>query len=240
MTDQQITALVTGANRGLGKRFAAQLVERGAKVYAAARRPETIDIPGVNPRPARHHRSRVGRPRCQFGRRRQRTDQQRGGLNKVVTAHRADGGCAPGDGDALLRHALRDPRVRSDHRSQRRRSDPQRAVGVVVVARSGIRRLFGSEGSVVGDDGCPPRRSWPLAASTSPRCTSASWTPTWPTSSRQTRRPIPRWSPNSRWTVCSRASLRSSPTTRRARSRPSYPPRLPDRDFGVIRRAQRD
>jgi NAD(P)-dependent dehydrogenase (short-subunit alcohol dehydrogenase family) len=49
MTDQQITALVTGANRGLGKRFATQLVERGAKVYAAARRPETIDIAGVIP-----------------------------------------------------------------------------------------------------------------------------------------------------------------------------------------------
>lgn len=49
MTNQQITAAVTGANRGLGKRFAAQLVERGAKVYAAARRPETIDIPGVIP-----------------------------------------------------------------------------------------------------------------------------------------------------------------------------------------------
>ena len=47
MTNQQITALVTGANRGLGKHFAAQLVERGAKVYAAARRPETIDLPGV-------------------------------------------------------------------------------------------------------------------------------------------------------------------------------------------------
>jgi NAD(P)-dependent dehydrogenase (short-subunit alcohol dehydrogenase family) len=49
MTNQQITALVTGANRGLGKRFASQLVERGAKVYAAARRPETIDLPGVVP-----------------------------------------------------------------------------------------------------------------------------------------------------------------------------------------------
>src|SRR5258708_37228969 len=49
MTNQQITALVTGANRGLGKHFAAQLVERGAKVYAAARRPETIDLPGVVP-----------------------------------------------------------------------------------------------------------------------------------------------------------------------------------------------
>ena len=45
----QFTAFVTGANRGLGKRFATQLVERGAKVYAAARRPETIDVPGVIP-----------------------------------------------------------------------------------------------------------------------------------------------------------------------------------------------
>ena len=45
----QVTALVTGANRGLGRRFAAELVARGAKVYAAARRPETIDLPGVVP-----------------------------------------------------------------------------------------------------------------------------------------------------------------------------------------------
>ena len=45
----QITALVTGANRGLGKRFAAELVARGAKVYAAARRPETVDVAGAIP-----------------------------------------------------------------------------------------------------------------------------------------------------------------------------------------------
>lgn len=43
------TALVTGANRGLGLRFAAELAERGAKVYAAARKPETIELPGVIP-----------------------------------------------------------------------------------------------------------------------------------------------------------------------------------------------
>ncbi|MCX5398908.1 SDR family oxidoreductase [Streptomyces sp. NBC_00102] len=42
-------AVVTGANRGLGRHLAAQLVERGAKVYAAARRPELIDLPGVTP-----------------------------------------------------------------------------------------------------------------------------------------------------------------------------------------------
>ncbi|MGU3411270.1 SDR family oxidoreductase [Microbacterium sp. M1A1_1b] len=41
------TALVTGANRGIGRHLAAQLVERGAKVYATARRPERIDLDGV-------------------------------------------------------------------------------------------------------------------------------------------------------------------------------------------------
>jgi NAD(P)-dependent dehydrogenase (short-subunit alcohol dehydrogenase family) len=49
MANEHITALVTGANRGLGRRFATELVARGAKVYAAARNPETVDIPGVVP-----------------------------------------------------------------------------------------------------------------------------------------------------------------------------------------------
>src|ERR1044072_5276696 len=41
-------ALVTGANRGLGRAFAQRLLERGArKVYATARRPETVNLPGV-------------------------------------------------------------------------------------------------------------------------------------------------------------------------------------------------
>jgi NAD(P)-dependent dehydrogenase (short-subunit alcohol dehydrogenase family) len=43
-------ALVTGANRGLGRHLAQQLVERGAaKVYGAARNPEMIATPGVTP-----------------------------------------------------------------------------------------------------------------------------------------------------------------------------------------------
>ncbi|KAA0932012.1 SDR family oxidoreductase [Streptomyces apricus] len=46
-------ALVTGANRGLGRHFARQLLERGAaRVYAAARRPESVDpggLPGLVP-----------------------------------------------------------------------------------------------------------------------------------------------------------------------------------------------
>jgi NAD(P)-dependent dehydrogenase (short-subunit alcohol dehydrogenase family) len=43
-------ALVTGANRGLGRHFAQQLLDRGAvKVYAAARHPEAVDLPGAEP-----------------------------------------------------------------------------------------------------------------------------------------------------------------------------------------------
>jgi NAD(P)-dependent dehydrogenase (short-subunit alcohol dehydrogenase family) len=43
------TALVTGANRGLGRHLAAQLRDRGATVYAAARNPASVDLPGVTP-----------------------------------------------------------------------------------------------------------------------------------------------------------------------------------------------
>jgi NAD(P)-dependent dehydrogenase (short-subunit alcohol dehydrogenase family) len=43
------TALVTGANRGLGRHLAGQLRDRGATVYAAARNPATVDLPGVTP-----------------------------------------------------------------------------------------------------------------------------------------------------------------------------------------------
>ena len=43
------TAFVTGANRGLGRHFAEQLLQRGATVYAGARNPAAIDLPGVIP-----------------------------------------------------------------------------------------------------------------------------------------------------------------------------------------------
>src|SRR5437660_5171394 len=43
-------ALVTGANRGLGRAFSRELVRRGAaRVYGAARRPDQVTEPGVIP-----------------------------------------------------------------------------------------------------------------------------------------------------------------------------------------------
>ena len=43
------TALVTGANRGLGRHLAQQLRDRGATVYAGARNPAAVDLDGVTP-----------------------------------------------------------------------------------------------------------------------------------------------------------------------------------------------
>lgn len=49
MTMQDSVAFVTGGNRGLGRHFAEQLLERGAKVYVGVRNPASVDLPGVLP-----------------------------------------------------------------------------------------------------------------------------------------------------------------------------------------------
>jgi NAD(P)-dependent dehydrogenase (short-subunit alcohol dehydrogenase family) len=49
MRIEESTALVTGANRGLGRHLAQELLARGARVYAAARNPASVDLPGVTP-----------------------------------------------------------------------------------------------------------------------------------------------------------------------------------------------
>src|SRR5690349_13502840 len=48
MNIENSVALVTGANRGIGRAFAIELLARGArKVYAGARDPSTLDLRGV-------------------------------------------------------------------------------------------------------------------------------------------------------------------------------------------------
>lgn len=50
MQVKNATVFITGANRGLGRAFAqAALAAGAAKVYAAARDPRSVDIPGVVP-----------------------------------------------------------------------------------------------------------------------------------------------------------------------------------------------
>jgi NAD(P)-dependent dehydrogenase (short-subunit alcohol dehydrogenase family) len=50
MRIENSTALVTGANRGIGREFTRQLMARGARrVYATAREPRLIDIDGAVP-----------------------------------------------------------------------------------------------------------------------------------------------------------------------------------------------
>ena len=43
------TVLVTGANRGFGRALAVELLGRGATVYAGARNPGQVDLPGAKP-----------------------------------------------------------------------------------------------------------------------------------------------------------------------------------------------
>lgn len=43
------TVLVTGANRGFGRALAAEFLGRGATVYAGARDPGLVDLPGARP-----------------------------------------------------------------------------------------------------------------------------------------------------------------------------------------------
>jgi NAD(P)-dependent dehydrogenase (short-subunit alcohol dehydrogenase family) len=49
MEISQATAFVTGANRGLGRHLASELLARGATVYAGARDPARVSLPGAIP-----------------------------------------------------------------------------------------------------------------------------------------------------------------------------------------------
>ena len=49
MNISESTAFVTGANRGLGRHLAVELIKRGATVYAGSRNPDAVDLPGATP-----------------------------------------------------------------------------------------------------------------------------------------------------------------------------------------------
>ena len=152
----QVTALITGANRGLGRRFAAELVARGAKVYAAARRPETVDLPGVvavqlditDPDSVR------------------RAAEIASDVNVLVN----NAGVSTRSG--LLSGAMDDIRLEMETHyfgtlnvtrafvpvieANGGGIDPQRAVSALLGARPGVGRVFRGQDSGLGDDGCCP------------------------------------------------------------------------------------
>ena len=130
-------ALVTGANRGLGRHFADQLLERGRPRSTRRPRPATVDLPGVVPvqlditDPASVARAAEAAPDVTLL-------INNAGIAHGQRLHRRRPRPDPaGDGDALLRHAGGDPRVRAGPRRERRRRHPQRAVGALLAAHPG-------------------------------------------------------------------------------------------------------
>ena len=222
MTNQQITAFVTGANRGLGKQFAAQLVERGAKVYAAARRPETIDLPGVVP-----VQLDITDPESIA-----RAASLAGDVNVLIN------NAGVSTGASLLTGPVDDVRLEMETHYFGTLS-VTRAFAPIVEANGGgsilnvlsvlswapcsrLRCLFGGEGGSVGDDRCHPagaRASWHPRRGIACRLHGHRHGRLRP---RRSEGSIPPWSPNSHWTACSPVSRRSSPTSCRAPSRRSY------------------
>ena len=98
------SALVTGANRGLGAAIAQALLDSGAKVYGAARDLKKITNPESHPDPTRRDQPRRHRPRRRNMRRRVDRGQQRWYRPELLSAgtrrHRRG---ASRDGDQLLR-----------------------------------------------------------------------------------------------------------------------------------------
>ena len=125
------TALVTGANRGFGRQLAAQLLARGATVYAAARNPDSVDLPGGDPDRPRHHRPRVRRRRRGRATDVHAADQQRRLVHRGVPARRRRWPTSRLEMDTHFFGTLRSP-APSPACGQRRRRRAQRVVGAVV------------------------------------------------------------------------------------------------------------
>ena len=145
-------ALVTGANRGLGRAYARELVKRGAaKVYGAARDPAAVTEPGVTPVALDiTDAERVAQVAAQCA------DVSllvnNAGCDEGQHVHRcAEPGRRPaGDGDQLLRHAEHVPGLRAGAGGQRRRRDSQHALDHQLLHQPVQRLLRRLEGGGAG------------------------------------------------------------------------------------------
>lgn len=216
-------AVVTGANRGLGRHLADQLVQRGAKVYAAARRPETVDLAGVTPL------------------RLDVTDEEsvRAAARVASDATLLVNNAGISTGATLISGELDAVRLELE----------TNFFGPLALTRAFAPVIEGNGGGAVlnvlsalswlhpaglGSYAATKAATWAQtnavreelapAASRSPLCTWPTWTPTWPPASRPTRRSTPRmWQPRPSmpWRTASR---KSSPTTSHGRSSRASPP----------------
>ena len=148
------TAFVTGANRGLGRALAAELIARGARVYAGARQPESVDIPGAIPVAID-----ITDPASVAA-----AAALAGDVNLLINNAGISTGTSLLDRrlrqrpartrDQLPRPADGDPGLRAHDRGQRRRHDSERAVGAVVGQPAADRRLQRGQVGGLVDDQC--------------------------------------------------------------------------------------
>ena len=153
------TILITGANRGIGLAFAREALARGArKVYAGARDPARcsfrVSSRCASTSRARRHRCRRGpcsRPHAA----RSTTPASR---TSAVSSPKTPSRPRAAARDQLLRPDAAEPRLRAGARCQRRRRDPQRAVGRKLDQLAAARRLCIDQGrGLVADQRSAPR-----------------------------------------------------------------------------------
>jgi NAD(P)-dependent dehydrogenase (short-subunit alcohol dehydrogenase family) len=156
MQIERSTALVTGANRGLGRLLAAELLARGGRVYAGARHPEAVGLPGVVP-VTRAFAPQAGRRRAQ--RRAERAagavvgqlSGQRRLLRGQVRGVVADQCPAPGAGRPGY-PGRRPARGLHGHRHGPPRRRPPRAIDRAVVAKLALDELEAGSVEILADD----------------------------------------------------------------------------------------
>jgi NAD(P)H-binding len=83
-----LAACFTGANRGLGRHLASELLNRGATVFAGARNPDAVDLAGVKPVALDITDLHSVRAAAEAGRGYHTADQQRGIRHRLGSPQR--------------------------------------------------------------------------------------------------------------------------------------------------------